>query len=87
MTQICHVHKAQRTVEEVETVTIHIYQTFPDTDPAAALATHEGDASRLADALLDALPGGTVDRLLAELLERRASLLRVRFLATDGGPS
>jgi hypothetical protein len=31
----------------------------------------------LADALYDSLPGGTLDELLAELLQRRASLFRV----------
>jgi hypothetical protein len=33
----------------------------------------------LCDALLDALPGGTVDALLAELHTRKASMFRVPF--------
>lgn len=37
-------------------------------------------AHAIADTLLESLPGGTVDRLLAELLTRRASLLRVPFI-------
>jgi hypothetical protein len=41
------------------------------------------DAGRLADALWDALPGGTIDRLIVELMERRASLFRVGFLSVD----
>lgn len=37
------------------------------------------DAKLLADALLETLPGGTMDQLLCELLKRRASLFRVPF--------
>lgn len=89
MTQHCHVHKAQPIghVDQPESVYVSIHETIPDMEPAAKRATFEGDAARLADALFDALPGGTIDQLLAEMLSRRASLLRVRFPATDGGPS
>lgn len=38
---------------------------------------YAAQAKELADVLLKSLPGGTIDQLLAELLERKASLLRV----------
>jgi hypothetical protein len=87
--QTCHVHKASPTLrdEPVESVTIHIDQTASDRwSVEEARATWQGDATRLADALLDALPGGTIDQLMAELMLRRAVLYRVRFPPTDGGP-
>ena len=45
----------------------------------AAREIYTAEAKVLADALLKSLPGGTIDQLLAELLERKASLLRVPF--------
>ncbi len=38
---------------------------------------YRGEASRLAEALVRSLPGGTLDRLLVCLLDHKASLLRV----------
>ncbi|SER35458.1 hypothetical protein [Giesbergeria anulus] len=43
----------------------------------AAKEIYAAQAKELADGLLKSLPGGTLDQLLAELLERKASLLRV----------
>jgi hypothetical protein len=48
-----------------------------EVEVAVALWTEQG--KRLADALYDSLPGGTLDALLAELFRRRASLFRVGF--------
>lgn len=94
MSRICHVNKAQPISQSsragaplgpVEAMAIYIDEEIPASEPAALAATFEADAIRLVDALLDALPGGTVDQLLCELLRRRACLFRVRFPATDGG--
>lgn len=38
---------------------------------------YESEAERIADALCKALPGGTLDALICNLLKRKASLLRV----------
>lgn len=48
-----------------------------DMGRARQLYTEQGQI--LADALWSALPGGTLDVLIARLLERRASLFRVPF--------
>jgi hypothetical protein len=45
---------------------------------------HEGQT--IADALLDHLSGGVIDQLLARLLERKASLLRVTACVPDTIP-
>ena len=41
------------------------------------------EGERLGSALLEHLPGGTVDQLLAYLLSKRAALLRVTLGGTD----
>lgn len=38
---------------------------------------YEEQGTAVADALFESLPGGTLDRLLAKLMERRASLFTV----------
>jgi hypothetical protein len=43
-----------------------------------ASAWYRHQAIMLADSLFAAIPGGTIDQLLAELCERMASKLRVR---------
>lgn len=68
----------------VTPVVIRIEQEIPDFGSAEgyaerAQATYADQGRLLADALYGSLPGGTLDALLAELLERRASMLRVRF--------
>lgn len=40
---------------------------------------HVGQGRAVAEALWQHLPGGTIDQILRALLERRASLLAVRF--------
>ena len=52
-----------------------------DVGRARQLYNEQGQV--LADALWSALPGGTLDVLLARLLERRASLFRVPFQSPD----
>lgn len=53
--------------------------TIPgDEDPIWTLHVFKTEASALALALRNALPGGTFDRLIANLLEMKASQLRVR---------
>ena len=44
---------------------------------------YEAEANKLAEAMLYTLPGGIVDRLIAALFERRASLFRVPFFDSD----
>ena len=48
-----------------------------DEDPILTLHIFKMEASTLALALRNALPGGTFDRLIADLLEMKASQLRV----------
>lgn len=48
-------------------------------DLGKARQFYQDQGELLADALWAALPGGTLDVLLAQLLERRASLFRVPF--------
>lgn len=47
------------------------------------VALYAADAKAIVDVLLDTLPGGTVDQVLAELLLRKASLFRVPFGRAD----
>lgn len=54
-------------------------------DREAGSSSFEEDARRIVDALEASLPGGTLDRLLAELLRRKASLLVVRRSAMATG--
>lgn len=59
-------------------LTIEIAERFPSNlSPEAGEAAHELDARALADALWRSLPGGTLDRLFAELARRYVSRLRV----------
>jgi hypothetical protein len=62
----------------VEPVTIRFLQEAPrfDTLPEHG-EFYKIEGKRLADVLCTTLPGGTLDALLRELLERRASLLIV----------
>ncbi len=85
-----HVHRADATRDEpVQPVTIAIDLEQPPygagwTDYARdAKALFTADATKIADALRDALPGGTLDALVAELMTRRAVLFRVRLDAEE----
>ncbi|QOX80884.1 hypothetical protein FY034_17840 (plasmid) [Trichlorobacter lovleyi] len=46
---------------------------------AAARGLHADQGKTIVDALYASLPGGTLDAVLCEMLQRRASLLRVPF--------
>ena len=50
----------------------------------SARALHNRQGTELAEALLQSLPGGTVDVLLVELMRRRASLLSVPLVVRNG---
>lgn len=50
---------------------------FPGGDSTDTMRIFEADAQRIADALHAALPGGTLDRLTAELMRRAATRLVV----------
>jgi hypothetical protein len=76
------VYKASATFshEEVQGLRITANAPVPDhqtLEMAAAIYDREGAA--IAAALLEHLPGGTVDAVLRHLLLKRASLLRVPF--------
>ena len=72
---------------EVESITIDLHEEFPEfktIDEHSVL--FEKEALTLADALLDALPGGTIDRLLAELLRRKSTSFVVPLFGRDHVP-
>lgn len=76
-----HAYKAQPVGSTTpEAVTIIIKAEFPaslEMKPDAAEAAMMIDAQQIARALWEALPGGTLDRLCGELLQRQASRLLV----------
>jgi hypothetical protein len=62
----------------VESTTIQFDQEAPRFDSLERQGKlYDVEAQHLADVLCTTLPGGTLDRLMAELLQRRASLLIV----------
>lgn len=89
------IHKAQPVCRDdiIESVEIWIDRTIPQTeyDPRTVSTTWEetvrrfynAEAKELAEALWKSLPGGTFSALVAEMLEKRASLLRVPFGAPE----
>lgn len=79
-----HVYKAMRSGSfSPESVTIVVDTELPDFDYSdpdllkKASEFYDQQAHSLLQALTDALPGGTIDRLLAKLLEHKASHFRV----------
>lgn len=73
-------------LDPVPSATITIDAELPrDRNPREAAELHMRDARRLATVLLATLPGGTVDALMAELMTRRASQLRVPLERMQGG--
>lgn len=52
-------------------------------EPVLWQTFYHAEAVKLADALWDTLPGGTVDQLVVELLSRRTSLFRVGFMTVQ----
>jgi len=59
-------------------------QISEDISLNSARALHNRQGAELAEALLQSLPGGTVDVLLVELMRRRASLLSVPLVVRNG---
>lgn len=66
--------------EHVPDLEVYVTRKLP---PECDPEVYRADAEALARHLWYALPGGTVDRLIVELMERRASLFRVGFLSAD----
>lgn len=77
-----HLREPLHRGEGVRPATLDICELLP-ADPVQAALAMELDAAQLADVLWEALPGGTIDALLAELMGRRASVLRVGLLSAD----
>lgn len=77
------IYRAQPIANEVaEQVAIEITDEIPSGDVDSTRKTFEEQGAALAAALWGSLPGGTLDELIANLLQRRASLFRVRFIRT-----
>jgi hypothetical protein len=81
-TLVTTVHKANG-VGVIPNMIIRATEPIPDLRTPAwvqeAQDIHDRAGRRVAEALWQHLPGGTVDQVLRALLERRASLLSVRF--------
>ena len=72
------VYKAQGVDDDTDvwSLAIEAVEPFPKTSSIAETdRLHAENAGMVADALLSTLPGGTIDRLLALLLARKASSL------------
>ena len=66
--------------DEVENLSIHAFVECPESESLEqAQRTFTAQGRALGEAIFAHLPGGTVDALLCYMLEKRASLLRVRF--------
>ena len=66
----------------IESVAIRIETGVPDFGHdrdfvTQAQAFYDAEADKVVDALWTALPGGVIDRVLAKLLERHASLFKI----------
>lgn len=73
--KIIGVYKAQPTIGKVEAMAIEIIEEAPThASLEEAENFYQRQAKILCNALLAVLPQGTSDRLLAELLKRKASL-------------
>ncbi len=86
MSTIVSVRKAQQgnDVRPIPGVMIEISSPFPNgLPPHEARTLHRHEAKKLADALFNSLPGGTLDRLIVEMAHRKVSDLRVRDLSLD----
>lgn len=82
--RVVPVHKrdALHRDDRVPDAEIAICQRLP-TDLESLVETYAADGRQIADLLWDSLPGGTVDVLIIELMQRRASLMRVGFMTVD----
>lgn len=77
-----HVREALTAGEPVRRGLICVGIPLP-ADPVETALAMELDAAQIADLLWETLPGGTLDMLVAELMGRRASVLRVGLLSVD----
>ncbi len=85
ITKAVRIYKASRTVDPVPGVIIEIVEAIPDPHPTEHTdellreceRIYDTQATALANALMGSLPGGTLDRLIAILLQRKASFFRV----------
>ena len=75
------IYKAQGIADgEIPSVTINLDIPFPKhSTTESAIMTHEINAVALAEILYRTLPGGTLDRLTAILLRKKATNLVVPF--------
>lgn len=84
---VLSLHKQEPLCEDDEPLPdmeLHVSRPLPrDLPPEAMAELYKTDAQSLARRLWDILPGGTIDQLLIELMQRRASLLRVGFMSLD----
>ncbi len=77
-----NVYKAQRIgEEEVQSVLIRIDEEIPRPSSLDDTEVFENDSQNLELLLHRALPGGTYDRLLGEMLRRQAS----KYIVSHGG--
>lgn len=70
-------------INEKQPPVLHIYvvEQIKESNIATVdqCALFKRQGKKLSDALFDSLPGGTIDALLVELLQRKASMLVVPF--------
>lgn len=84
-TTLVMIFKAQAAAgREVPDMHIDITEPLPAFSDDARWGTrarslYRAQAAALARALCASLPGGTLDMLICELMERRATLLRIRY--------
>lgn len=72
--RILHVYKAKRTGPEIPDAQLLIHGEIPDSKHLTILAEHFQYDGEAVEALLhDTLPGGTYDRVLIAMLERKAT--------------
>ena len=76
--------KAGRIVAPIESLTITFEGAPPDNMEVFEASTFfHNEASALAEALWNVLPGGTMDRLIGKLFERRASMFIIPWSARE----
>ena len=74
-------HKAQSVTIDIEPCSIELIDTMPQLETIALQQrVQDTDARELAKALHEHLPGGTFDRLVAEMLRIKASDLISSFV-------
>lgn len=77
-------HASSTGSREVPALQIQATKPIPSMEsPDEARELHATQAARIAAALFESLPGGTVDALLVEMMRRKASLLSVAHTQPD----